>query len=289
MSFRSLSSKIIPLVSKIEIERKFLPTLPLLQALTPGSHPSPSLPFRTHPAPEVFIRDVYYDTPDGRLSTRGLWVRRRDSIAAGAAIYSTSNLPMSCWEAKVRVGGDFIASQFVEVEGPEAVERELKRVLCEPHVPVDELEERLGVMCDLTARRLSARVELLADAESARDLRDRNLTLAIDQVVETTGGDFEAAQDVLESPSKHRSADSFFHEIGELEIMAEARTDATEDVTERQDQEHEAVRKAVGATCAAELEAFMHAHPSLFPMTPKPRGKLVAYFAWKESRGSTVC
>lgn len=71
----------------------------------------------------------------------------------------------------------------------------------------------------------------------------RNLTVAIDQVVETPSGDFAAARGVLEqmpagymrdggSTSKiHTDLDTpprpdlFFHSIGELELMAEVHTD----------------------------------------------------------------
>ncbi|KAJ7465581.1 hypothetical protein FB451DRAFT_1561379 [Mycena latifolia] len=303
MAFRFLS----PLTSKIEIERKFLPTRPLLHALTQTTA-IPTLPSsiaRAHPAAVHFIRDVYYDRHDGRLTAEGLWVRRRSVIVSGGGSSTSS------WEAKVRVGGDFVASQFVEVEGAEAVEREMRRALGGGHVAVDKIGEHLGVMCDLTTRRLSGRLELCYEDDendAAEGLRLENLTVAIDQVVETISGDFAAARAVLErmpvgrgggddsdsnlSSTIHSSPDLFFHEVGELELMAEVRTEAAtlhKNQAERQAREHETRRKAVAAARAAQLEAFMCAHPALFPMTPRPRGKLVSYFAWKEERAAAAC
>ncbi|KAF8143823.1 hypothetical protein K438DRAFT_1875262 [Mycena galopus ATCC 62051] len=276
MAFRFLS----PLISKIEIERKFLPTRPLLHALTRTTPTLPSCSARVHPAAVHFIRDVYYDRHDGRLTAEGLWVRRRSVVAVGGGSSTCS------WEAKVRVGGDFVASQFVEVEGAEAVEREMRRALGGAHVTVDKIGEHLGVMCDLTTRRLSARLEL------EDDLRLQNPTVAIDQVVETTGGDFAAARAVLEQMNGAGDSDSilistpdlFFHEIGELELMEEVRTEVPADQAEHQAHEHEKRRVAVAGARAAQLDAFMAAHPALFPMTPRPRGKLVAYFDWREER-----
>ncbi|KAJ7621754.1 hypothetical protein DFH06DRAFT_1341081 [Mycena polygramma] len=264
------------LTSKIEIERKFLPTRSLLHALT-RTTASPSLPrsiARAHPTAVHFIRDVYYDRPDWRLAAEGLWVRRRSVIFGGAGTSTSS------WEAKVRVGGDFAASQFVEVEGAEAVERELQRALGGGHVAVDSIGQHLDTKCDLTTRRLSGELELRCEEEQGL----KNLTVAIDQVVETTGDDFTAARAMLErmvasDSGVQSSPDRFFHEIGELELMEEVRTEVGE---------HETRRKAVAAARATQLETFMRAHSALFPMTPRPRGKLDAYFTWREKRGAAT-
>ncbi|KAJ7453274.1 hypothetical protein B0H11DRAFT_277926 [Mycena galericulata] len=298
MASRFLST----LISKIEIERKFLPTRPLLHALTRTST-VPTLPpsiARAHPAAVHFIRDVYYDRHDERLAAEGLWVRRR-SVVVGGGISSSFT---SSWEAKVRVGGDFAASQFVEVEGAEAVEREMQRALGGGRVAVDSIGKHLIVMSDLTTRRLSGRLELRNeddyDNDAAEGLRLQNLAVAIDQVVETISGDFAAARAVLErmpagrdggggGGTIHSSPDLFFHEIGELELMEEVRTEAAalgKNQAEHQVHEHETRRNAVAAARAAQLEAFMRTHPALFPMTPRPRGKLSAYYAWREERAS---
>jgi hypothetical protein len=223
------------------------------------------------------------------------------------------------------VGGDFIATQFVEVEGAQAVEREIYRALGGVHVTVDKITEHLGVMCDLTTRRVEGRLEICYEDEDDDDNdvdegpRLRNLTVAIDQVVETPIGDFAAARAVLErilagrdeggdnnltnTSTIHTDSsprpDLFFHEIGELEMMAEVRTEppvlGENSLSKSLESErrahshshqhsHEDKRKIVASARAAQLEAFMCAHPALFPMTPRPCGKLNAYFAWKEAK-----
>ncbi|KAJ7886924.1 hypothetical protein B0H13DRAFT_894787 [Mycena leptocephala] len=72
-------------------------------------------------------------------------------------------------------------------------------------VTVDKITEHLGVMCDLTTRRVEGRLEVCYDSDSEdvhenddNDARLRNLTVAIDQVVKTPRGDFAAARAVLE-------------------------------------------------------------------------------------------
>ncbi|KAJ7222762.1 hypothetical protein B0H12DRAFT_1151148 [Mycena haematopus] len=272
------------LVSHVEIERKFLPTRPLLLALT-RSTATPTLPpsiARAHPATVHFIRDVYYDRHDGRLVEEGLWVRRRSVFFAGGSTSSST----SSWEAKVRVGGNFAASQFVEVQGAEAVEREMRRALGGSRVSVDEISEHLAVMSDLTTRRLSGKLELRNEDDDSDALE--NLTVVIDQVVETICGDFAAARAVLErNVAGNSDKNLFFHEIGEAELMEEIRTEPgafAENQAEHQANKHDSYRKTVAAARAAQLEAFMRAHPALFPMTPQPRGKLEAYFLWLEER-----
>jgi hypothetical protein len=326
------------LTSKVEIERKFLPTRLLLDALTRPTTALQNLPSsirvaHTHPGAIRFIRDVYYDRYDGRLTAEGLWVRRRSVVVGSPTSSSTSSSSTSSWEAKVRVGGDFIATQFVEVEGAQAVEREIYRALGGVHVTVDKITEHLGVMCDLTTRRVEGRLEICYEDEDDddndvdKDARLQNLTVAIDQVVETPSGDFAAARAVLErmlaghtrgrdegsTSTIHTdsSPDLFFHEVGELEMMAEVRTEApvhgenylsksveserrahshshshahAHSQSHSHQHSHEDKRKIVASARAAQLEAFMCAHPALFPMTPRPCGKLNAYFAWKEAK-----
>ncbi|KAJ7895376.1 hypothetical protein B0H13DRAFT_2523972 [Mycena leptocephala] len=237
-----------PLISIIGI--KFLLTRPLLYALT-RTTAVPILPpsiARANPAAAVvhFIRDVYYDRHDERLAAEGLW-------------------------AKVRVGGDFAASQFVEVQGAEAVEREMRRAPGGGRVAVDKIGEYLVVMSDLTTRRLSGRLELRYedDDNAAEGLQLQDLAVAIDQLERMPAGrDGSGESDGSLASTIHTSSDIFFHEIGELELMAEVRTEAAaldKNQAEHQAHEHEARRKVVAAACAAQFETFMCAHSSTVP------------------------
>ncbi|KAJ7077390.1 hypothetical protein B0H15DRAFT_861711 [Mycena belliarum] len=261
------------LASHIEIERKFLPTHALLNAITRPTESSPArLPpsiAHIHPAPKHFIQDIYYDRADGGLVSAGVWVRRRSILVPGPAS------PTSSWEAKVRVGGDFAASQFVEVQGAEAVEREIHRAVG-ARVAVDKIADHLAVMCDLTTRRLEGRVQLapsvFPDDEDGAGLE--TLTVVIDQAIETPRAGLAGAPGSFDTLPDA----AFSHEVGELEIVQEVRTEG--DAVEK----HEAHRKAVAGRRALQLGDFMRAHPALFPMEPKPRGKLEAYFAWAAGR-----
>jgi hypothetical protein len=99
-----------------------------------------------------------------------------------------------------------------------------------------------------------------------------------------------------EGDSNLTSTPDLFHSICELELMAEVRTEprekclskSLESYRQAHSPAHETRRKAVTATGATQLEAFMCAHPALFPMTPRPCGKLNAYFAWKEGRAKAA-
>ncbi|KAJ7222766.1 hypothetical protein B0H12DRAFT_1224102 [Mycena haematopus] len=265
------------------------------QTQPPNKRQHGPLPLNTHiscrdraqiPPNAPPLYDVYYDRHDGRLVAEGLWVRRRSVFFAGRSTSSS----ISSWEAKVRVGGNFAASQFVEVQGAEAVEREMRRALGGGHVAVDKISEHLSVMSDLTTRRLSGRLELRNEGDDSDALE--KLTVVIDQVVETIRGYFAAARAVLErNVAGNSDKNLFFHEIGEVELMEKICTEPgafAENQAEHQADEHDLRRKTVAATRAAQLEAFMRAHPALFPMTPQPRGKLEAYFVWLEERAAAA-
>ncbi|KAJ6460255.1 hypothetical protein C8R45DRAFT_1221124 [Mycena sanguinolenta] len=285
--------------SRIEIERKFHPTRILLNALTrpTPTAPNPSLPASIAeivPADVHFVRDVYYDKPDGRFVKAGVWVRRRslffpaDLSGPTWSLFPEKDTETSSWEAKVRVGGDFAASQFVEVQGAEAVEEELLRVLgrTSGRVDLDKSDRDLEVMCDLTTRRLGGTLLLnkVDDVDAAKTDAgplDRP-TLVIDQVVATPQADFSSARAELERISTDIGSSSspaaFFHQIGELEVMEDVLTHDAID-----EEVHLKHRKHIASTCASQLEAFMRAHSALFPMEPKPTGKLEAYFRWAEA------
>jgi hypothetical protein len=112
------------------------------------------------------------------------------------------------------------------------------------------------------------------------------------------GGD----RDLISTSHADSLPDLFSHEIGELELelMAEVRTDPpppppppsfganslskSQAHSHSHSHAHEHHRKTLATARAAQLEAFMRAHSALFPMTPRPCGKLSAYFAWKKGR-----
>lgn len=64
------------------------------------------------------FEDTYYDTPKDNLSIAGVWIRRRKKFECErlrfAPIEPASPHHVS-WEAKVRVGGDFINSAFRDI------------------------------------------------------------------------------------------------------------------------------------------------------------------------------
>ncbi|KAF7351737.1 Elp3 domain-containing protein [Mycena sanguinolenta] len=278
------------LTSHIEVERKFHPTRSILDALTRPNVPNLASIGRVHLNGVHFVRDLYYDRADERLVKAGIWVRRRSVFvprhtSSGPNSSSTSDsIESSSWEAKIRVGGNFAASQFVEVQGADAVEQEILRVLgpTSIRVDLDKIDRDLQVMCDLTTRRLEGTLFLNEfdnmDAVNGRSGPLDRLTVVMDQVVQTPQGDFPAARTQLEGISTDVIPPAmFFHEIGELEVMEEVCTDTVDE------DEHASHRKTVAARRASQLEAFMLAHPSLFPMDPKPLGKLEAYFSWAEA------
>ncbi|KAK8120251.1 hypothetical protein PG999_004371 [Apiospora kogelbergensis] len=81
--------------------------------------------------------DIYYDR-DGLLFSKGVYVRRRDGR----------------WEAKIRAGGDYINSAFMEIDGIQAVERAVKNIMVLPGFRSD-LEEMLVPCADFVTDRES--------------------------------------------------------------------------------------------------------------------------------------
>ena len=95
-------------VRELEVERKF--------ALTPSSLAY----LKSKDACSKFdsymhlgrksTHDIYFDR-NGTLMSKGLYVRRRDGL----------------WEAKVRVGGDFINSSFREINDVDSIRKEITK------------------------------------------------------------------------------------------------------------------------------------------------------------------
>lgn len=105
-----------PRRSILEVERKFVPTATSIRQLeqNTGEPPFDSV---VHKGVTCF-EDTYYDSPTDTLSTAGVWIRRREKFECGVRRfegYKRKDPRDVSWEAKVRVGGDFINSAFREV------------------------------------------------------------------------------------------------------------------------------------------------------------------------------
>lgn len=105
-----------PRRSVLEVERKFAPTATSIRQLgqNNGEPPFESV---VHKGVTCF-EDRYYDTPNDTLSKAGVWIRRREKLECGVRPFTGSkgaSPPDASWEAKIRVGGDFINSAFREI------------------------------------------------------------------------------------------------------------------------------------------------------------------------------
>ncbi|KAI0116378.1 hypothetical protein GGR51DRAFT_574687 [Nemania sp. FL0031] len=251
------------------------------------------LPFTILRLPGQLIRDIYYDTHDDELCRlRGLWVRQRrisvlphdpfqieknlngdvtseciKSLAVDDRLVNSILFPSRFgwssfrdkaeWNAKLRVGGHFNNSQFVEFDGKENVSAEILRA-SEMKTKLEDLQ----VTVDLQTRRQSWEVTQLADGTTP----SAKMTVVLDEVTET-----DASVDGSDDSA-------FLHTIGEVELFQQL---VTED---KDDTEHELYRKEIAAKRMEELKEFVLGNPDLFSTTPKPVGKLSAYEAWKASR-----
>ncbi|KFA80411.1 hypothetical protein S40288_11424 [Stachybotrys chartarum IBT 40288] len=274
MASRSLK----PILSKIEVERKFNPGSNFWSVFSPrlvrlsrgggkqvqqqGSVDRPQGPcFTVISQPPELIQDTYYDTVDGDLAKLCLWVRQRraqsepnqEPKAAGEQplALATGSKPKPKWNAKLRLAGHFNNSQFAELYGKTNVSNEVPRVTDSAM----KLED-LRVFANLQTRRSTWEVTQLPDgtAPSAK------MTVVMDEVTEA-------------HPSEHDKP-AFSHTVGEVELFQSV-------TTERKDSsEHDAYRKEVSARRMEELEGFMRAYPAVFSTNPKPLGKLSAYDVW---------
>lgn len=160
------------------------------------------------------------------------------------------------WNAKLRLGGDIIDSQFVELDGKENVSNEVLRA-----TGMKTKLEDLRVFADLQTRRASWEVTQLADGTKP----EAKMTIVVDEVTEA-------------GISENRPNDpAFSHTVGEVEMLHEFVTEGMDSA------EHEACRKKIGTQRMEELKGFMMSNPDLFTTTPKPIGKLSAYDSWKNS------
>lgn len=99
---KSASTAKMPRYITFEIERKFAPTKTSLELLRRNSG-RPAFKSSVHETKQR-MEDAYYDK-DNILDKHGIWVRNRSGL----------------WEGKIRQGGDYINSQFREVQGEKEV------------------------------------------------------------------------------------------------------------------------------------------------------------------------
>ncbi|KAI0508317.1 hypothetical protein F5B22DRAFT_426108 [Xylaria bambusicola] len=281
------------IVSKVEVERKFNlgPKFVSVFLSEEWAHSqaryrqvynnqSGGPSFTVVKQPGQIIRDIYYDTQNEQLSALGLWVRQRhvryfplsssqemnDNCCEAATKPGSATVEdhshKAQWNAKLRFGGHFNDSEFVEIDGEKNVSDEVLRITGSK----TRLED-LQVVTDLQTKRRSWEVSQLADGTTP----SAKMTIVMDDVTEAEA----EAEAMSKNGGLGRSA--FTHTIGEVELFQEFTT------VGKDMEEHETERKKIAALRMEELKEFMLANTSLFAMTPRPIGKLTAYDTWKRS------
>ena len=197
------------------------------------------------------INDQYFDTADSQLHNKGIWVRRRRASAP-------SGFPAIVeWEAKVRMGGDYLNSEFEEVCGETKVADYLK--------PINMYKLERVVDLDTMRQNWVAVEQEEVQSDEKMSLLS---TMEVKVVVDTS----TAGASIHSLPGFYLP---FRHVVGELEltkIMELSGTDETDAQT----------KKTETRKMSRHLEEFMKRHEVLFPANPAPVGKLTAYFAWRE-------
>ncbi|KAI0467830.1 hypothetical protein F4859DRAFT_524979 [Xylaria cf. heliscus] len=289
MMLKAAAPQLRRIVSSVEVERKFNPgpkfasvflkdgkTKQQAQCHKLYDHQNGSS-FTIIGQPGELIRDTYYDTHDDQLCKLGLWVRQRHihilpfnpsrlerdhdgNVATERVLpFPTEDSRKGQWNAKLRIGGNFSNTQFIEVEGKKKVSEEVLRIT-ETRMKLEDLQ----VVSDLQTRRLSWEVTQLANgtAPSAK------MTIVLDKVTEA------------EAEASHNGSDesAFIHTIGEVELFEEFVT------VDKDNAGHEMHRKEVAARRMDELKKLMQENSDLFVTTPEPIGKLTAYDTWRTSR-----
>ncbi|TKA31671.1 hypothetical protein B0A50_01749 [Salinomyces thailandicus] len=259
-SFASHSSK--PR-THLEVEHKFVPTAAFMRCLVDGAQEEaePSLPYDHASTSSALkglvvtrlrdrqIRDTYLDA-DGKLVCQGIWVRRRAQEDCGretACVPLQDGQGKESWQAKVRLSGDFVDSQFEEIEGQGQVTKAVQR-----HLPQVTLMD-LTPSADLQTYRRTWHLQEEEGGDTAV-----SVMVVLDKVSTYEG-------------TKEASSDSapFSHQIGEIELSTEA--DSSTPAKQKQ---------LLVQDMRRTLHAFMQRHPSLFLGKHQPLGKLSAYFAW---------
>lgn len=205
--------------------------------------------------PDRQMRDTYYDTEGAEMEAKGIWIRNRGCRMLHTSEYPFNNasaLPQTL-EAKVKIAGDHIDSRFLELTDESAI-----RSLLQQHVPDTPLEQ-LFITADLQTHRKTWLVRDMASLGRSEP-----------------GADIRIDLDRITIPSSNSDpSEQFEHEVGEIEMTKESKG-------QEQNEQSAEARAAAAKSMRDYLEAFMARHSSLFPGSPKPKGKLGAYFEWKQ-------
>jgi hypothetical protein len=275
------------LTSKLEIERKFVPTPLLIKyALENPKNETLTLPpskFSTTDntslpritlsrLPRKRVTDKYFDR-NGVLESKGIWVRwRREQTTAHDgkdAATSKESGADGFWEAKIKQGGDFVNSRFTEVRGRDAVEELMAEAgVCDS---VYDLRYELGFMAD----RVSWAVKEFGHGQQESGAGDdaAAMTLVLDSILASLEGTDGSHPKYMQ------------HRVGELELEKTIVTDITTGNFEIKN----VPVPVTDLTSASEsekmnthLEEFMAAYPSIFAGEGTPKGKLTAYIDQKK-------
>lgn len=263
------------IVSKLEVERKFVPS-PLLKKyasevattpriyITPAMNHSPSVVLTR--LPRKRITDKYFDLK-GQLEQKGIWVRwRKDQTTThdGSKIMASQ----TSWEAKVKQGGNFLDSQFIEAKGREAVENLMVQAgVCRS---IYDLSFQLGFVADRTGW-------VVSGYDGQKEVNGAALSL----VVNTMNAALEGRN------GEHSTCTH--HQVGELELekvittSLEGRDDVRTVHEPATNSDHRAVCASQAEAMREQLTNFMSAYPSLFQAGGSPMGKITAYMQRKKT------
>lgn len=132
------------------------------------------------------------------------------------------------------------------------------RKLVEKTIPGATLESLL-IMADLHTHRRSWMVKQLQTDQSSEQF---GIRIDLDEV---------------SSPISHEGRETFRHEVGELEMTQKVTNGGNDEASGR-------IKRDAADSMLNDLDEFMAEHQSLFPCTPKVKGKLSAYFEWKAEK-----
>jgi hypothetical protein len=271
------------LTSKLEIERKFVPTPLLLRyALENPQNETLTLPpssfaaeDKTSPRvilsrlPRKRVTDKYFDR-NGQLESKGIWVRwRREQTTAhdgNGAETAKDGTADGFWEAKIKQGGDFVNSRFTEVKGRDAVEELLSEAgVCDS---VYDLRYELGFMAD----RVAWSVKEFGAGQQDGDAGDDGaaLTLILDSMLASLEGPDGSHPKYMQ------------HRVGELELEKTVVTDITTKFGKNNIPIADSIATSESDKMNTHLEEFMAAYPSIFAGEGTPKGKLTAYIDQKK-------